>query len=201
MIGGPAAAQGKKKEPGAKLQLRNPDEMLRAPSKLLGRFAGVLPVTLFRIAGGVSVRLRLEAAAKAAGRSSFDISAHEGGAVVLPRAPPGAGAEELFLGPNGMSMRPKGTALAMIVAPFRAARTFVFEVPAGARIPPELCVLHEHSDHFSVQPAARMSPAALNAALTAFLAQPGVVRMESKEAFYARHADMHPNVVGFSSNA
>jgi hypothetical protein len=172
--------------------------------KLLGRFAGgtVLPVSLFRIQGGASVRLRLEAAQRAAGRSSFDISAHEDGKVVLPRAPPGAGgAEELFLGPNGMSMRPKGTALAMIVAPFRAARTFIFEVPAGARIPPELCVLHEHSDHYAVQPAVRMSPAALNAALTAFLAQPGVVRMESKEAFYERHPDMHPNVVGFSNNA
>jgi DNA polymerase-3 subunit beta len=31
--------------------------------------------------------------------------------------------------------------------------------------------------------------------------KPGVVRMESKEAFYARHPDMHPNTVGFSSNA
>ena len=174
------------------------------PQKLLGRFAGVLPVALFRIQSGANVRLRLEAAQKAAGRSSFDISAHEGGKVVLPRAPPAPGdatAEELFLGPNGMSMRPKGSMLAAIVAPFRAQRAFVFEVPAGTRIPPELCVLHEHSDHFSVQPAARMSPAALNAALTAFLAQPGVVRMESKEAFYARHPDMHPNVVGFSSNA
>ena len=48
-----------------------------------------------------------------------------------------------------------------------------------------LCVLHEHSDHYSVQPTARTSPAALNAALTAFLAQPGVARMEAKEAFYA----------------
>ena len=177
-----------------------------AAPRLLGRFSGVLPVTLFRIQGGASVRLRLEAAQKAAGRTSFDISthAHEGGpAVVLPRAPPPAGSAEAerFLGPNGMSMRPKGTALAMIVAPFRAPRTLVVEVSAGARIPPELCVLHEHSDHYSVQPAVRMSPAALNAALTAFLAQPGVVRMESKEAFYARHPDMHPNVVGFSSNA
>ena len=119
---------------------------------------------------------------------------------MLPRAALAAG-EERFLGPNGMSMRPKGTALAMIIAPFRAPRTLVLEVPAGTPIPPELCLLHEHSDHYSVQPAARMSPAALNAALTAFLSQPGVVRMESKAAFYARHPDMHPNVVGFSSNA
>jgi hypothetical protein len=51
-----------------------------------------------------------------------------------------------------------------------------------------LCVLHEHSDHYSVQPTARTSPA-VNAALTAFLAQPGVARMEAKEAFYARHPD------------
>ena len=98
-------------------------------------------------------------------------------------------------------MRPKGNILAVIVGNSKAARRVVFEVPAGSRIPPELCVLHEHSDHYSVQPAARMSPAALNAALTAFLAQPGVVRMEGKDAFYARHPDMHPSVVGFSENA
>jgi len=171
--------------------------------KLLGRFAGVLPVSLFRIQSGVNVRLRLEAAQKAAGRESFDISAHENGKVVLPRVPPvpgGAATEELFLGPNGMSMRPKGSMLAVLFARFRAQRVLIFEVPAGTRIPPELCVLHEHSDHYSVQPAVRMGPAALNTALTAFLVQPGVVRMESKDAFYARHPDMHPNIVGFSNN-
>ena len=170
-----------------------------AAPRLLGRFAGATPVTLFRIQGGAIVRLRLEAAARAAGRASFDVSAHEGGAVVRPRAP--AGADERFLGPNGMSMRPKGSMLAVIVAGFKGARSLVFEVPAGTPIPPELCVLHEHSDHFSVQPAREMAPARLNAALTAFLAQPGVVRMETKEAFYARHPDLHPIAVGFSSNA
>jgi hypothetical protein len=171
--------------------------------KLLGRFAGgtVLPVSLFRIQGGASVRLRLEAAQRAAGRSFFDISAHEGGKVVLPRAPPGAGAEELFLGPNGMSMRPKGQALAVVIEHFRATRTLIFEMRAGTSIPPELCVLHEHSDHYSVQPAMTMTPAALNAALTAWLAQPAVLRMDGKDAFYARHPDMRPEVVGFSRNA
>jgi hypothetical protein len=165
----------------------------------LGRFASVTPPTLCRIQGGASVRLRLEAAQRSVGRASFDISAHEGGAVVRPRVP--AGEDERFLGPNGMSMRPKGGMLAVIVGGFKGARTIVFEVPAGTPLPPELCVLHEHSDHFSVQPALEMTPARLNAALTAFLAQPGVIRMESKEVFYARHPDMHPNVVGFSSNA
>ena len=57
---------------------------MRGAQKLLNRFAVVLPVTLFRVQGGAGVRLRLEAAQRAAGRSSFDISAHEGGAVVLP---------------------------------------------------------------------------------------------------------------------
>lgn len=173
----------------------------RAAPMIIGRFVGATPVTLFRIQGGASVQLRLEAAAKAAGRTSFDITAHEGGTVVLPCAPAPAGAKELFLGPNGMSMRPKGSVLGVIVGLFKAARTVVFEVPAGARIPPELCMLHEHSDHYSMQPAVRMSPEALNAALTAFLAQPGILRMEGKEAFYARHPEMLPSVVGFSENA
>ena len=168
----------------------------RAPRLLLGRFATTSPpVALFRLQGGPRVLLRLEAAARAAGRASFDISAR--GAVHARDA-----AEAHFLGPNGMSMRPLGTSLAMIIAPFRG-KCLVHEVPPCTPlwIPPELVILHEHSDNYSVQPAVTMTPAALNAALTAWLAQPAVQRMDCKEAFYARHPDMRPEVVGFSRNA
>ena len=163
--------------------------------KLIGRFVGATPVALVRIAGGTNVRLRAEATQKAAGRTSFDISAPDG--IVAPRDP----AEERFLGPNGMPMRSKGPTLAIIVGTFKAPKTVLHEVPQGTPIPPELVVLHEHSDHYSVQPAERMTLTKLNAALTAFLAQPGVARFDSKEAWYQRHPDMRPEVVGFSNNA
>lgn len=142
------------------------------------------------------MRLRLEAAARAAGRTSFDITERD--RLVHPRA----ATESHFLGPNGMSMRPLGSMLAVIVANFRGGeRGRIFEVPAGTPLPPELVLLHEHSDHYAVQPAVAMSATALNAALTAWLAQPAVLCMQGKSAFYERHPSMRPEAVGFSENA
>ena len=141
------------------------------------------------------MRLRAEAAQKTAGRTSFDIAERDGR--VWPRDPE----EARFLGPNGMSMRPKGPMLAVIVASFRGGKPSILEVPAGTAIPPELVLLHEHSDHYSVQPASPMTLAQLNTALTRFLSQPSVVRFGNKAAFYERHPDMHPDAVGFSENA
>jgi hypothetical protein len=162
---------------------------------LLGRFTTTTPLALFRIQSATSVRLHLEAAARAAGRTSFDIAERDG--AVWPRAAD----EPNFLGPNGMSMRPSGHMLAVIVGTFKAKGARVFEVPAGAHVPPALVVLHEHSDHYSVQPAERMTAARLNKELTAFLAQPGVRLHATLADFYAAHPDLHPTVVGFSKNA
>jgi hypothetical protein len=166
----------------------------KAVQRIVGRFTEVTPVALFRMQGTGNVRLRLESTARAAGRTIFDITEHNG--FVLPREP----SEERFLGPNGMPVRPKGSMLAVLMANFRAARPVIFEVPQGTRIPAELVLLHEHSDHYSVQPATKMTPAQLNKALTNFLSQGGVLRM-TKQEFYERHPDMHPMEVGFSNNA
>jgi hypothetical protein len=142
----------------------------------------------------VKVKLLLESAEKAAGRTAFDIAERNG--LVLPRDP----SEEQFRGPNGMPLRPKSSVLAVLIANFRAARPTIFEVPQGTRIPAGL-VLLQVSDQYFVEPAAKMTPDELNKALTGFLSQDGVVRMNSKKEFYERHPDMHPTEVGFSKNA
>jgi hypothetical protein len=165
------------------------------PRLLLGRFIGKTPLTLFRIQSGAVVRLRPEAVARAAGRTSFDIVENSQGCV-LPRDP----AEALFMGPNGMSMRPEGSALAIIFASFRG-KGRVFEVPAGTPIPAELVLLHEHSDHYALQPAEAMTLKRLNSALTSFLSQPTVRLHLTSDDFYSAHPSMHPSVVGFSENA
>ena len=161
-----------------------------APRLLLGRFTTSPPLALFRLQSGPRVLLRLESAA----RTSFDITARDGAVHARDAA------EVHFIGPNGMSMRPIGNMLAVILAGFRG-KVLVHEVPPCTPLPPELVILHEHSDHYSVQPATTMKPAALNAALTTWLAQPAVLRMDSKEAFYARHPGMRPENVGFSRHA
>ena len=100
--------------------------------RLLGHFVGSTPVTLFRIQVGASVRLQLLSASRAAGRASYEI-ADDASGFVQPRA----ASEARFLGPNGMSMRPLGGMLAVIVANFRGARARSDEVPAGT--PPRHC--------------------------------------------------------------
>ena len=160
---------------------------------LLGRFTSTTPITLFRVQSGVAVKLRPEAAARAAGRHSYDITERDG----LVHATEGPN----FLGPNGMSMRPMGTTLSVIVGTFKSRNAMVFEVPQGTPVPPELVMLHEHTDHYALQPSQRMKLAELNAALSRFLAQPLVRRHASLEAFYEAYPDTHPSVVGFSENA
>ncbi len=164
---------------------------------LLGRFTATTPTTLFRIQSRLAVRLRPEAVARAAGRRSFDITVREDG-LVWPRD----AAEPNWLGPNGMSMRPLGSMLAVLMANFKpSSSAVVFEVPEGTPLPPELVLLHEHSDHYALQPSQRMQLAELDAALSRFLAQPLVRRHAGLDAFYAAHPNMRPEIVGFSENA
>lgn len=165
----------------------------RVGQPLVGVFRGSVPVTLFRMQSAKTVALRDFDAAMAAGRKSYDLRTTAG------RVEPSDLSGNAFLGPNGMSLRPAGVVLATLVAGFRG-RCNIFEVPAGTPIPPELVLLHEHSDHFALQAARGMPLAELNKRLSAFLAQAGVI-VSSRDAFYKAHPEMLPEAVGFSENA
>ena len=165
----------------------------RLGQPLIGIFRGTVPVTLFRLQSAKAVSLRDFDVAAAAGKKSWDVRLHAG------RVEPSDLSGSVFMGPNGMSLRPVGAVLATLVAGFRG-RCNVFEVPAGTPIPAELVLLHEHSDLFALQAARSMPLAELNKRLTAFLGQPGVV-VSSRDAFYKAHPDMLPEAVGFSENA
>ena len=181
---------------------------------LKGIYRDTTPVTLIRMQGPKIVSLRVESAQRAAGKTSFDLalappklSTHLSNIkvsepsssspllVAAPRDPE----EKRFLGPNGMSMRPLGPMLAVLLHNFKG-RCNVFEVPEGTKIPKGLILFHEHSDHFAVQPAEEMTLSELNKQLTAFLNQPDVI-MSDKASFYNRHPDMTQEAVGFSENA
>jgi hypothetical protein len=84
----------------------------------------------------------------------------------------------------------------VIVGTFRGRGARVYEVRQGTPIPDELVLLHEHTDNYSLQPAAPMTLDELNAGLTRFLAQPGVVMHASKDAWWAAFPDMSPAAVG-----
>lgn len=173
-------------QPGAPPSNPSPLLLFIMSRRIIGRFTTV-PTKLFRVQTGVGVKLRLEAAAIAAGRQSFDVSGQRDG-LIWPRDPE----EPLFLGPNGMSMRPLGEKLALIMSGYSRGR--VFEVPEGTPLPSELVLLHEHSDHYALQPTACMTLEALNAALTGFLDQPTVRKFKSLKSFYEIYPDMSPRI-------
>lgn len=169
---------------------------MAASIKVLRSITSVTPVTLFRLQAGELVRLRVKDAVLARGRTEYDIATLSyllSGLDVVVDPPSDRDVQPR--GPNGMPVHSKGVGLAVAVAN-------VFEIPAGTKVPWKLCVVHEPSDlyPYSIQPGDRMTPRELNWELTNFLAQPGVVRTEGRDAFYARHPDMHPMVVGFSRN-
>ena len=126
---------------------------------LLGRYTAAFPpLDLFRFAGRVQLRERgAQAALK---RTSFDYTLGADGLVH-----PATTAH--FIGPNGCSLRPAGPTLYELVAHRRGDARVVL-IPGGTPMPPGLVLLHEHSDHYSLQTSAPCKPAELNARLNAF---------------------------------
>ena len=75
----------------------------------------------------------------------------------------------IMIGPNGLSLRPMGINLWDIVSNYNGKITVV-RIPKNTPIPEELVLLHEHSDHYSMQTAIPCSPSELNKRLAEFLA-------------------------------
>lgn len=133
--------------------------------KLLGRFA-VFPCDLFRVQAGRSVSLRDREKQTALGRFSYDLELHEG------KVLPAVGGD--FIGPNGMSMRPPTKYFFEIAAGFHG-NPFIFKIPEGTSLPDTLTLLHEHTDHYSLQTAVPCSLSELNVRLSSFLKDHGEV--------------------------
>ena len=116
---------------------------------LLGRF-NKTPLGLYRIQNGDKVSLREHSEQVKLKRTSFDLKLGADGLVH-----PATG--ENFIGPNGASLRPGGFVFGEIVANFRGPRMRIIEIPSGVELPKELVLLHEHSDHYSLQTSEKRS--------------------------------------------
>jgi len=141
-------------------------------ANIIGRYR-TLPVELFRIQSCMNVRLREHERQMKAGRKAFDLRLHEADRKVHPAE------GDVFIGPNGMGMRPAGPVFAEIVANFRGSNIFV--LPKGLELPTELNLLHEHSDHYSMQTSMPVSLAALNRRLTELMS--GMELIDKEEYF------------------
>ncbi|KAJ6583881.1 hypothetical protein DFH09DRAFT_263171 [Mycena vulgaris] len=132
---------------------------------LIARYAPgtAIPVDLARVQSGMNVRLRDYETQKALKRFSYDLKVQEDG-LVHPADGPN------FIGPNGCSLRePLSPTFQEVVRNFRGSNINVFVLPEGTVLPQTLTVLHEHSDHFSIQCTKPMALDDLNEELTKFI--------------------------------
>jgi len=95
-------------------------------------------------------------------RSSYDLVLKEDG-LVHPAANTGN-----FEGPNGASVRPNSPFMQEIIRGFKGNGVTVYLLKEGTPLPPELTLLHEHSDHHSIQVTKPMKLADFNNLLTKF---------------------------------
>mmetsp|Transcript_18707 Transcript_18707/g.26193 ORF Transcript_18707/g.26193 Transcript_18707/m.26193 type:complete len:169 (+) Transcript_18707:18-524(+) len=144
---------------------------------LLGKFDHI-PIELYRIQTGVKVNLRDYDVQKKAGRTSFDVVLKNG--LVLPSE------GDFFMGPNGMSLRPGGFNMGEIVANFKGAHRII-EIPKDIKLPKEFILLHEHSDHYSLQTTVPITLSELNSRMTKFLAPFKVI---TKDEYFKKHPMM-----------
>ena len=120
-----------------------------------------LPLTLYRVQSKLAVSLRSYHDQVALGRSSYDLTLHDG--LVRPVAP-----GTPFAGPNGMSLRPAGANMTRILLGFKGAPQ-IYRMHEGLLLPDGLVVYHEHTDHYSLQTTAPIALADLNAMMTELL--------------------------------
>ncbi|KAG9252688.1 uncharacterized protein F5Z01DRAFT_222722 [Emericellopsis atlantica] len=128
-------------------------------SKFINSFKHV-PLLLFRLNSGKSIKLREYSARRS---RSFDVLS-EAGTVKAKALTPST-----YEAPNGASMRPLGEFQTALVENFKGSNVTVYAVPEGTQLPDDLILVHEHTDHYSLQPAVDMPLSELNEKITAFL--------------------------------
>ncbi|KAG6244646.1 hypothetical protein E4U24_004912 [Claviceps purpurea] len=119
------------------------------------------PKEIFRVNNGPSVKLRVQSPY----RQTYDIVAKQNGLVEAKALGP-----ETYVAPNGASMRPNSVYQQSLVSwRFRGSDVIVYSVPKGTSLPDDLVLVHERTDHYSLQPAEQMTIDNLNTKITEFL--------------------------------
>ncbi|KAM0272830.1 hypothetical protein ACHAQH_008589 [Verticillium albo-atrum] len=74
-----------------------------------------------------------------------------------------------YLAPNGASMRPLSEFQTKLVKEFKWSNVVVYAIPEGSPLPDDLIMVHEDTDHYSLQPAVEMPLKDLDKKITRFL--------------------------------
>ncbi len=131
---------------------------LKMSKQLIGKYK-VFPITLYRLQQKKVVKLREMSSQLELGKSHFDFTLKDG--MVHPNN------TDKFIGPNGMSLLPLGQSLSKVAKTYNFS--YIYEISAGAEIPDDLILLHEHTDHYSLQTSIICSPNDFDKRLTLFL--------------------------------
>ncbi|KAI1078583.1 hypothetical protein F5B20DRAFT_547651 [Whalleya microplaca] len=132
------------------------------PTKLIATFRR-FPKELFRVNDGRQIKLRVWSPQR---REVYDIFAENG------RVEPKALNHATYVAPNGASMRPNSPYQQALVSwRFKSQNMVVFGVPEGTELPEDLLLVHERSDHYSLQPARSMTIDDLNGKISLFMAE------------------------------
>ncbi|EEQ31305.1 hypothetical protein McanMca71_004580 [Microsporum canis] len=123
----------------------------------------VFPKEMFRLNNGRSIRLRWFPGPIKPEKRSFDILTTEG--KVLPKALD----PQNYISPNGASMRPNTPIMQNLARTFKGASVCIYSVPPGTPLPSDLILVHEYTDHYSLQPREEMTVEELNHKITNFL--------------------------------
>ncbi|KAI9755954.1 MAG: hypothetical protein M4579_004085 [Chaenotheca gracillima] len=140
-----------------------------------------LPKDLFRINNGPAIKLRDWSVNPT---RTFDLKTEDG--LVKPKALN----PSTYVAPNGASMRPNSSMHRNILSRFRAINTIVYSVPAaecrefnkavGTQLPEDLILVHEHLDHYSLQPTKDVALEELEETITEFLNRKGKMFTKSE---------------------
>ena len=136
------------------------------------------PITLYRIQRALPVSLRDYDTAMSKGRTSFDFKLHDG--LVLPME------GSKFHTPNGMYLRPGNDKMRELLANFKGDQR-VFRMHEGMEVPKEFVLIHEHSDHYSMQTSEPIDLQSFNDKLTKFLQN---LPSQTKEQFIEQYDDV-----------
>ncbi|TQV95269.1 hypothetical protein IF1G_06256 [Cordyceps javanica] len=102
---------------------------------------------LFRVNDGYAVKLRPWSPQ----RFSFDVYVRNGLVQAKALAP------DTYRAPNGASLRPNSPYQQLLVKKlFKGDDVMIYTIPKGTVLPDSLLLVHERSDHYSLQPARDM---------------------------------------------
>ena len=103
----------------------------------------IVPLTLYRCQSYKMPKLRERSIQFSRGITSFDFKLGDNSLYN-----PAEG--DIYLGPNGLSLRPLGVNLAELVGSFKGG--YIYEIPKDTIVPDGLILIHERTDHYSLQP-------------------------------------------------